>query len=284
MEILSINSSVSAFIRPAEGANVGLIHTPEGMILIDSTSSPAEIKALLDAVSTGLEEVRLVINTHSHTDHTWGNQVFTCPILAHHLCRELMQANLANEWSAQTLQSYITDLEKTDPKKARDTRAVVTSLQIKLPDQTFEDKYKGELGGLSYEVIHFGGHSPDLSVVWLPEKRVLFASDLIFQGRYPFVFDADIPTWIGALDRLLKFDAEVTIPGHGVKCGVTEINTLRDYLQNSWDLTAEHIHLGHSEDETLSDSAFPIFPGEKYEKLHRANLHYIYEKVMDSQR
>ncbi len=48
MEIARIDSFATAFIRPDEGANVGLIHTPEGMILIDTTSSPSEIQALFD--------------------------------------------------------------------------------------------------------------------------------------------------------------------------------------------------------------------------------------------
>ena len=99
MEILRIDSSISAFIRPEVGANVGLVQTPEGMFLIDTTSSPAEIQALFDTVGASVEEVRLVVNTHFHSDHTWGNQVFTCPILAHHLCQEQMQLSLKNEWS-----------------------------------------------------------------------------------------------------------------------------------------------------------------------------------------
>ena len=225
-----------------------------------------------------------MVNTHSHSDHTWGNQLFACPILAQRLCQEQMRASLINEWSAQSLQSYIADLEKTDSKKAVDFRRVVMGLQIKLPDQTFEEQYKGELGGLRYEVIHFGGHTPDSAVVWLPDKKVLFASDLIFQGRYPYIFDADIPAWIGALNRLLEFEAEVIIPGHGVRVGKAEMLVLRHYLQATWELTAEHVRLGHSAEETSADPAFPIYPGEKYEKLHRANIRYMHEKVMDWQR
>jgi cyclase len=278
MEILRIDSSVTVFIRPAEGANVGIIHTPEGMILIDTTSSPAEIQALFDAAGAGLKEVRLVVNTHSHSDHTWGNQLFTCPILAHHLCQEHMQASIKNEWSPQTLQSNITETKKTDPNKAEELRQVVESLEIKIPDQVFQERFEGELGGQGYEVIHFGGHTPDLAVVWIPDKRLLFASDLIFQGRYPYIYDADIPAWIDALNRLLKFDAQVIIPGHGVMCGEADIVALRGYLHTSWHLAAEHIRMGHTADEASADPSFPIFPGEKYERLHKANIRYMYQQ------
>lgn len=278
MEIIKIDPHVTAFIRPEEGANVGLIHTTNGMVLIDTTSSPGEIKILLETVGAQVGDVHMVVNTHFHSDHTWGNQLFSCRILAHRLCLERMQSSLKSEWSPEELQSFITDLEKTDPIKAEEFRRMVNALQIKLPDRVFEDRFQGDLGGLKYEVIHMGGHTPDTSIVWLPQKSVLFASDLIFQGRYPYIFDADIPGWIDALSRLLEFEANVIIPGHGVRCGDADIIGLSDYLQRTWDLTEEHIHLGDSAEETSADPAFSVFPGEKYERLHQANIRYMYRQ------
>ena len=280
MDIIRIDSHATAFIRPQEGVNAGLIHTPSGMILIDTTSSPAEARGLLDAIGALISEVQMVINTHSHSDHTWGNQVFICPILAHRLCLERMKTALTNEWSPETFRSYLADLEKTDPKKADEFHTTVKDLHITLPDKVFDEQFDGELGGLNYQVIHLGGHTPDLSVVWLPESRVLFASDLIFQGRYPYIFDADIPAWIDRLNQLIKFDAAAIVPGHGVMCGETEIIYLRGYLQETWDLTAEHIHAGHSPEETAADPAFPIFHENKYERLHQANIRYMYKQLL----
>ncbi len=281
MEIIRINSSIFAFIRPGEGANVGLISTPKGMVVIDTTSSPGEILALIQATQVSVEEVHAVINTHSHSDHTWGNQVFPCPILAHRLCLKKMQAALKAEWSMEELQAHIIELEKTDPLHAEDVRKMVENLQIKLPDQVFNEHFVGEIGGVKYEVIHLGGHTPDLSIVWLPEKKVLFASDLIFQGRYPYIFDGDISAWINQLDRLLEFKAEWIIPGHGVSCSEAEIIYLRDYLLNTWERTSEHIRLGHTADEVVTDPGYPIFASDRYERLHQANIRYIYEQLMN---
>jgi len=278
MEILRIGSLFTAFIRPKEGANVGLIHTPNGMILIDTTSSPAEIRALFEVEGISLDEVRLVINTHSHSDHTWGNQLFSSPILAHRTCQQQMETALSSYWSPAALQSNLTDLEKADPRKADNFRHTLNGLQIKLPDKVFEDRFEGELGGVRYVVIHLDGHTPDCSIVWLPEKKLLYASDLIFQGRYPYIFDSDVLTWIEALNRLLEFKAEVIIPGHGVRCGGAEIVVLREYLQHTWELTGEHVRMGHPVKEILADRAFPIFPGEKYERLHQENIRYMYKQ------
>ena len=155
MEIIRINSIATAFIRPIEGVNAGLIHTPKGMILIDTTSSPAEITALFETVGARPDEVHLVINTHSHSDHTWGNQVFTCPILAHRLCLERMQSELKNNWSPEELQSYLSDLEKTDPKKADDFRRVLKDLHITLPTQDFRRTMGRGIGW-----VELRGHPP----------------------------------------------------------------------------------------------------------------------------
>jgi len=280
VEIRHINSLVTVFIRHQEGANVGLIHTSRGTILIDTASSPAEIQALFEAAGASLDEVQLVINSHFHDDHTWGNQLFNCPIIAHRLCQEIMRNNLRTEWKPKALQSYLYDLRKRDQKKADELQRVIDGLHIKLPDRVFEDRFEGDLGGIHYEIIHLGGHTPDTSIIWLPEKKVLYASDLIFQGRYPYIFDADVPVWIENLSRLMEYKADVVIPGHGVLCGEAEIVSLSEYLRQTWELTDRHIHLGHSVQETVNDPAFPIFPGEKYERLHQANIRYIYNKLI----
>jgi glyoxylase-like metal-dependent hydrolase (beta-lactamase superfamily II) len=281
MEILTIGPGFSAFIRPEQGANVGLMRNSEGTILIDTASSPAEIRGLLSTVDLLPEQVSLVINTHFHTDHTWGNQLFSCPILAHRLCRERMQFNLQGEWSTQAFQRELNDLVKSDPQKAAEFRQVVENLHIKLPDQLFETVYAGKSGANTYQVMHMGGHTPDSVVVWVPEQGILYASDLIFQGRYPYIFDADIPAWINVLSRLLEFQAEVIIPGHGIRCKKEDILRLREYLQRTWLMTVEHLHAGHSLQETCADPEYPVFAAGKQEKLHTANIRYMFMKLSE---
>lgn len=279
MEIIKLHPSITAFIRQQEGVNACLINTPRGMVMVDTTSSPAEARGLLGAVGVSVEDVQMVINTHFHSDHTWGNQVFTCPILAQRLCLERMRSALDNEWSPKVLGSYLSDLETTNPGKAQEFALVLKDLHITLPSVVFDARFGGELGGVAYEVTHLGGHTPDCSVVWLPEQRILYASDLIFQGRYPYLFDADIPRWINQLDKLLEFEAVNIVPGHGVLCGEAEISSLKHYLQESWERTVEHIRQGDTADQAAVDPGYPRFPGEKYERLHQANIGYMYRQL-----
>jgi cyclase len=279
MQLFEVSPGVLACVRPDEGANVGLIRTVEGPVVVDTTSTPAEMQGILDAVGVAAGDVRLVINTHFHSDHVWGNQLFGCPILAHRLCREKMLAALANDWRPAAIAEWLDQLEKADPERARRFRPNLVGLRIMLPTETFDDRRSLALGGVRIEVIHLDSHTPDLSVVWLPEAHVLFASDLLFVGRYPYLFDADVPALIATLRRLPEFGGRVIVPGHGPLCGQAEVDALVGYLQATWDLTAEHLIQGHSADEAAADPRYPRYAEAQAERLHVANIKFMYERL-----
>jgi len=278
MEILELGPGVIVFLRLDEGANIGLLRTDDGAVVVDTPSYPQDMQELLDAVGVSVPEVQLVINTHFHSDHTWGNQLFDCPILAHRLCRERMKANLDGEWSAEAIQAEIAKEEKVDPDWAREAREKLANLYITLPTQVFEKRREIAIGGVRIQVIHMGGHTPGSSVVWLPEARVLFAGDLIFEGRYPYLHDADVPALIAALKRLPKFDAQTVVPGHGALCGEAEIAALVDYLETTWTLTADHLAQGHSEAETVADPNYPHYAEEPVGRREE-NIRLMYDQL-----
>jgi glyoxylase-like metal-dependent hydrolase (beta-lactamase superfamily II) len=68
--------------------------------------------------------------------------------------------------------------------------------------------------------------------VWVPGARVLYAGDLVFRGRVPFVGQADSAHWIEALDAVLRFDAQVIVPGHGPPSSQAraDLQLTREYL------------------------------------------------------
>jgi len=64
------------------------------------------------------------------------------------------------------------------------------------------------------------------------EDRVLYAGDLVFRGRVPFVGDADSRAWIAALDKLIALKPKVLVPGHGAPSRTPNADLVftRDYL------------------------------------------------------
>jgi glyoxylase-like metal-dependent hydrolase (beta-lactamase superfamily II) len=66
----------------------------------------------------------------------------------------------------------------------------------------------------------------------VPQRKLLFAGDLVFRGRIPFVGQADSGQWIAALDKLLTFEPAVIVPGHGPPSisARADLELTRDYL------------------------------------------------------
>jgi cyclase len=250
MEIIEISPGVIAFIRPEGGASVGLIQTTDGSVVIDTTSRESDIRGFLSAVGVSPSDVCLVCITHSHNDHTKGIPVFDCPILAH----KLTYQRIAKRKSSKS--------------------------QRLLPTKVFEDRRNIEIGDLRLEFIHTGGHTPGSSVVWLPEIKVLFAGDLIFEGRYPFLATANVPDLMKALKWLLTLGAQVIVPGHGLVCGEDAVTSQLDYIETSWALTADHITQGHGIEEIVKEPEYPIYSDVGVERLHKWNIEVIYRQLM----
>ncbi len=80
-------------------------------------------------------------------------------------------------------------------------------------------------------LIELAGHAPGTCVVYLPERKVLFTSDLVFVGRFPFMGDADIDAWITALRRMEEMDVEYVLPGHGKPSAPEAISEQRKWLE-----------------------------------------------------
>jgi len=172
-----------------------------------------------------------------------------CPILAHKLTRQRIKNR------------------KTERAKQQ------------VPTETFENRKVLEMGGLKLEIHNTGGHTPGSSVVWHPGERILFAGDLIFQGRYPFLATANVEKLMVALRWVPSLGARVIVPGHGDLCNNDEVMRQLNYIETTWQRTAEHIRRGHSLEEAIKDPKYPVYSELGYEKLHPWNIKVIYQQL-----
>ncbi len=280
MDIVAPAPWIRACVRPDEGANATILVSAERAVVVDTTSSASDMRGLLDAAGVPVSDVRLVINTHHHSDHTGGNQLFECPIAAHRLCREAMLVSLKDAGQAEQMRASIAERGKGEPRRAEEMRSKIEGLEAGLPSETFEQHREIVLGDRQIDLQHVGGHTPGSSLVWLPQARVLLSGDLLFVGRYPFIGDADIPALIAALQRLPTFGAETIVPGHGPICDVNAAHEMVGYLQETWERTADHIVQGHSADEAAADAGYPRYAEGAAERYHETNIRTMYAQLM----
>jgi glyoxylase-like metal-dependent hydrolase (beta-lactamase superfamily II) len=89
------------------------------------------------------------------------------------------------------------------------------------------------VGGVEFMITRVGpAHAHEDLIVFVPSENVLFAGDLIFQGRIPFVGNADSRGWMNALDQIQKIKPKIVVPGHGTYStnALADVKFTRDYL------------------------------------------------------
>jgi cyclase len=218
--VTEVSDGVYAYLQP-DGSwwinNTGFLVGERGVISIDACSTERRTRDYLAAIERVTDRpVRTLINTHHHGDHTFGNGLFTgATIVAHERARDEMAAfgppGQLPFWSPVDW----------------------GNLELALPFLTFTDGVTVWSDQLRCEVRHVGtaAHTTNDSIVWLPERSVLFCGDLLFNGGTPFLLMGSVTGAIEVLDRVLRpLGAETIVPGHGGVAGPELIDQVHGYL------------------------------------------------------
>lgn len=196
---------------------------PQGVVVIDALGSPALARRLVQKIGEITPKpITHVIVTHYHADHIYGLQVFK-ELGAQIVAQQDARTYLNSDTAAQRLVASRSELA---PWVDDNTRLVPA-------DRWLTDSTTLELAGMRFVAERVGpSHTPEDLAIHVPGERVLFAGDLMFAGRLPFVGQADSNQWIQSLDRLLRFDVAVAVPGHGAASTEPrkDMGVMRDYL------------------------------------------------------
>jgi glyoxylase-like metal-dependent hydrolase (beta-lactamase superfamily II) len=204
-------------------SNAGFVVTDEGVVVFDALGTPALGEGMLAAIrNVTRKPIRRVIVSHYHADHVYGLQALKsagAEIWAHRRAEQYFNSGLA----AERLEQRKRDLF---PWVDDNTRVVA-------PDVWLEGDTDFRLGGVTFRILYSGGaHSPEDLLMFVVEERVLFAGDLLFAGRVPFVGNADSRGWLRAMEAIIPLKPSVVIPGHGPASRDVERDLVltRDYL------------------------------------------------------
>jgi len=205
-------------------SNAGFVVTPAGVVVFDALASPPLAEKLLGLIrKVTPQPVRIVVVSHYHADHFYGLQVFKAAgaeIWAHRAAEGATRSEGAAARLAQRKEALF-------PWVDEHTRLLEA-------DRFLEGDTDFELGGVHFALRHVGpAHSSEDMAMLVREDGVLYAGDLVFRGRVPYVGDADSRAWIGALDRLIALKPRVLVPGHGSPSTDPEPDLvfIRDYLK-----------------------------------------------------
>jgi cyclase len=215
-----VDRGVFAYVQP-DGTwwinNTAFVTAPDGVVVVDTCATERRTRAFL-ATLAGVTSapVRLVVNTHHHGDHTHGNSLtHPAAIVAHTRCREAMLAT-----GISPPHGVFEPVEWGD-------------LRLAPPILTFDDRIDVWAGDTKLELHYIGtpAHTTNDVIVWIPERRIMFAGDLVFNGGTPFMLMGSIRGCAEALERIRQFRPEVIVPGHGPVCDSSVLNRLVRYCE-----------------------------------------------------
>lgn len=187
-------------------ANIGLVVTPAGALLIDSGATFQSARQIHEAVKAVTPQpVKWVFNTGGQ-DHRWlGNGYFKAQgaeIIAH----ADAQADMNNRGN-----DHLQGLKATLGAKADGTVPTLPTRWLAGNDARLE------LGGVVFEFKHRGGaHTPGDTMVWLPQKSVLFTGDVVYVERLLGVLPVShTKHWLDTFAVIEQLEPQVLVPGHG---------------------------------------------------------------------
>jgi glyoxylase-like metal-dependent hydrolase (beta-lactamase superfamily II) len=159
-------------------SNVYLVEGDEVVLIDTGIGDDASIGLIYDHLKiTGLD---LIINTHEHPDHFYGNKRI----------KEFTNAKVsAHKWASH----------------------MIGGVDILLEDGDIID-----LGTSRLRIIHTPGHSPGHVCIYEEEGRILFSGDHVLGNSTTYIGSGgDMTDYIDSLYKLLDFEMRAIFPAHG---------------------------------------------------------------------
>lgn len=215
-----MSEGIFAYVQP-DGSwwinNTGFLGGQRTVLSIDTCSTERRTKAYLSAVEHAVGRApTALVNTHHHGDHTNGNCFLPfATVIGHRECREEMLR---------------TGILRPDGLFEPVEWGQLTPAP---PFVTFESQLDVHVDDLKVELFHptAAAHTTNDVVAWIPERRVLFSGDLLFNGGTPFVVMGSVAGSLEALTRLRQLEPEVIVPGHGEPGGMEMLDVGERYLR-----------------------------------------------------
>jgi glyoxylase-like metal-dependent hydrolase (beta-lactamase superfamily II) len=184
---------------------IGVVLGSREVLLVDTRSTPAQAREIVAELrSLTRQPVSIVVDTHWHYDHSFGNSVFRpAAIWGHVRTAERLRRDGAS--AAREVAVEVPELASG-----------LAELQIDPPERTFEEAATVDLGDRLVELTYHGrGHTDGDIAIHVPDAGVLFVGDLLEEGAPPSFGDSFPLDWPGTVRRLLPLMTGAVVPGHG---------------------------------------------------------------------
>ncbi|MEH7274255.1 MBL fold metallo-hydrolase [Neobacillus vireti] len=261
--------------RPA----LGLICGDNFSVIVDSGNSPAHARDFLDLVDKmDAPPVKFVVLTHWHWDHIFGMETMGYVAISHEATKNKLAYLKTLQWDDPSLDARVETGEEIEFCRDMIKREMPNRdyLKLKVPDLTFTNKIEIDLGGVTCVVEHVGGvHAQDSSIIYIPDEKIMFLGDCIYQDFYSGEWSYDLEELVILLDKIKKYEVDMYVTGHQNPKTREEMWSFFDDLTN----------IGEIVDKEVSfDKAVARFTEVRKESPNEEQLEYIQNFVNGNQK
>lgn len=296
-----LKEGVYAAIGP-HVCGAGLIDLGGRVVVFDTFIAPQAAQDLRQAAAALFGRApQLVVNSHWHNDHTWGNQAFfgqaqilssacTCRTLAVEGPKEMTwyKANLARRMAElRALRSSASPARQEEIRLFLGEYELLAEdlprLKVCLPEITFDQDLGLHGDRRSARLINFeNGHTACDTVLYLPQDGVLFAGDLLFVRFHPYLADGDPQGLRAALVTLSQMDVQFFVPGHGPVGERASVIDLINYLDYCADTAQALIDAGPDYQERIA-GVMPVEMFQNWEmpSFFSENIGFLCKKLAE---
>lgn len=258
---------------------LGLVCGDNFSLIVDSGNSPAHARDFLNLIENmEIAPAKLVVITHWHWDHIFGIKTMDLLTISHDETKKKIEYLKTLKWDDASLDSRVETGEEIKFCSDMIKREMPTRdhLELKAPDLTFNHKIEIDLGGVTCVVEHVGGvHAPDSSIIYIPDEKIMFLGDCIYQDFYSGEWSYDQDELTILLDKIKKYDVNDYVTGHQDPKTHAEMWSLLDDLSSIGEIVGR---------ETSLDSAVAKFNKIRSTMPNEEQLEYIQNFVCGNQK
>ena len=233
------------YVLVAGRFNSGVIVTNEGAVVVDAIAPEAVSRQQRELIQSQLRQpVRYLVSSTFHDNYSKGNISF-------------------HDVTKIGSERYRTDLLSLMQRG----NVAAEEQKARMPTETFHEKMTVYLGGKEVQILHLGkGHTAGDSVVYVPQDRIAYLSELYFHEEYPFMADGYGVSWIETLGKIEALEADIFVPAHGILPANPRdtrdgLRRARQRLIATRDAVQREIARGATEDQAVAAIQFPEYEG-----------------------
>lgn len=216
-------------------SNAGLVIDGDQSLLVDTLFDEAltaeMLRAMKDATGIDGAEITTLVNTHANGDHTFGNRLVANA--------EILASKASAQEMTEQPPARLAEFVRMAPSMGELGEYFLhcfgdfdfAGVTLRAPTKTFTGSLDVAVGDKTVKLIEVGpAHTRGDVLAFVPKDRVVYTGDIVFVNGTPIIWAGPVGNWIDACHRIIGWDVDTVVPGHGPITDKAGVAAMRDYL------------------------------------------------------